>query len=94
MKMPLTTYQMTYATSVEGGAEFTEEELEAAGLSRSDVHVDHDRLSQMDIDNSSPAPASQSSATEVGNIETGQKSVDTSLDFCTHLIDGKYEYRR
>ena len=29
-----------YATSVEGGAEFTEEELEAAGLNRSDVHVD------------------------------------------------------
>ena len=40
-----------YATSVEGGAEFTEEELEAAGLNRSDVHVDFMiGSSQMDID--------------------------------------------
>ena len=40
-----------YATSVEGGAEFTEEELEAAGLNRSDVHVDFmTGSSQMDID--------------------------------------------
>ena len=30
----------TYATSVEGGADMTEEELKAAGLNRSDVHVD------------------------------------------------------
>ena len=29
-----------YATSVVGGAEMSEEELEAAGLNRSDVHVD------------------------------------------------------
>ena len=29
-----------YATSVEGGADMTEEELKAAGLNRSDVHVD------------------------------------------------------
>ena len=28
-----------YATSVVGGAEMSEEELEAAGLNRSDVHV-------------------------------------------------------
>lgn len=40
-----------YATSVEGGATFTEEELEAAGLNRSDVHVDFMiGSSQMDID--------------------------------------------
>ena len=40
-----------YATSVEGGAEFTEEELEAAGLNRSDVHVDFMiGSSQMNID--------------------------------------------
>ena len=36
---------------VEGGATFTEEELEAAGLNRSDVHVDFMiGSSQMDID--------------------------------------------
>lgn len=29
-----------YATSVEGGAKFSQEELEAAGLNRSNVHVD------------------------------------------------------
>ena len=40
-----------YATSVEGGAELTEEELEAAGLNRSDVHVDFMiGPNQMDID--------------------------------------------
>ena len=53
MKMPLTTWPSgaAYATSVEGGAEFTEEELEAAGLNRSDVHVDFMiGSSQMDID--------------------------------------------
>lgn len=40
-----------YATSVVGGAEMSEEELEAAGLNRSDVHVDFMIGSnQMDID--------------------------------------------
>ena len=40
-----------YATSVVGGAEMSEEELEAAGLNRSDVHVDFMiGSSQMDID--------------------------------------------
>lgn len=41
----------TYATSVVDGAEMSEEELEAAGLNRSDVHVDFMIGSnQMDID--------------------------------------------
>ena len=40
-----------YATSVVGGAEMSEEELEAVGLNRSDVHVDFMIGSnQMDID--------------------------------------------
>ncbi len=40
-----------YATSVEGGADMTEEELKEAGLNRSDVHVDFMIGSnQMDID--------------------------------------------
>ena len=40
-----------YATSVVGGAEMSEEELEAAGLNRSDVHVDFMiGSSQMNID--------------------------------------------
>lgn len=40
-----------YATSVVDGAEMSEEELEAAGLNRSDVHVDFMIGSnQMDID--------------------------------------------
>ena len=40
-----------YATSVVGGAEMSEEELEAAGLNLSDVHVDFMIGSnQMDID--------------------------------------------
>ncbi len=42
MKMLLTTWLSVaaYATSVVGGAEMSEERLEAAGLNRSDVHVD------------------------------------------------------
>ena len=40
-----------YATSVQGGADMSQEELEAAGLNRSDVHVDFMIGSnQMDID--------------------------------------------
>ena len=40
-----------YATSVVGGENFSEEELEAVGLNRSDVHVDFMIGSnQMDID--------------------------------------------
>ena len=40
-----------YATSVVGGENLSEEELEAAGLNRSDVHVDFMIGSnQMDID--------------------------------------------
>ncbi|MGT2754784.1 aminopeptidase [Streptococcus ovis] len=40
-----------YAFSIEGGTEMTQEELEAAGLNRSDVHVDFMIGSaQMDID--------------------------------------------
>ena len=53
MRMLLTTLAIgaAYATSVVGGAEMSEEELEAAGLNRSDVHVDFMIGSnQMDID--------------------------------------------
>ena len=52
MKMPLTTWHRgSLCNQCEGGAEFTEEELEAAGLNRSDVHVDFMiGSSQMDID--------------------------------------------
>ena len=40
-----------YATSVEGGAEFTDEQLKEAGLNRSDVHVDFMiGSSQMNVD--------------------------------------------
>ncbi|MGG6550314.1 UNVERIFIED_CONTAM: aminopeptidase, partial [Prevotella sp. 15_C9] len=40
-----------YAFSIEGGTEMSQEELEAAGLNRSDVHVDFMiGSSQMDID--------------------------------------------
>ena len=68
---------MVISTSVVGGENLSEEELEAAGLNRSDVHVDFMIGSnQMDID----GIREDGSRVPIFPTETGQSKILSCFD--------------